>query len=107
MHDLLDVTAIDLNEPIGWVTISLNNSMLSSPVSDPGSTETPPSALRTHFLQVQVHTMHQNGRDTHIRQVKVFGPRPVTAPLGTATSSGRVPLDFFRTTDMTQFGLLR
>ena len=31
--------------------------------------------LRAHFIQVCVVSMHQNGRDTHIRQVKVYGPR--------------------------------
>lgn len=31
--------------------------------------------LRTFFLQVAVTAMHQNGRDTHIRQVKIYAPR--------------------------------
>ena len=31
--------------------------------------------LRTYFLQVAVLSNHQNGRDTHIRQVKIYGPR--------------------------------
>jgi hypothetical protein len=31
--------------------------------------------VRAHFLQLCVVGMHQNGRDTHIRQMKVFGPR--------------------------------
>ena len=31
--------------------------------------------LRAHFIQVCVVSMHQNGRDTHIRQAKIYGPR--------------------------------
>lgn len=31
--------------------------------------------LKAFCLQLAVLTNHQNGRDTHIRQVKVFGPR--------------------------------
>lgn len=33
------------------------------------------SPVRCHFVQVVVLASHQNGRDTHIRQVKIFGPR--------------------------------
>jgi len=29
---------------------------------------------RGHLLQISVLAMHQNGRDTHIRQVRIFGP---------------------------------
>lgn len=31
--------------------------------------------LKAHLLQLQILSNHQNGRDTHIRQVQVFGPR--------------------------------
>jgi len=31
--------------------------------------------IRGHFIQICISSMHQNGRDTHIRQVKIFGPR--------------------------------
>lgn len=31
--------------------------------------------LKAYFVQLAVISNHQNGRDTHIRQVKVFGPR--------------------------------
>ena len=42
LHDLVDITVIELTEPIGWVTISLttpNDNQVNE-------------ALRTHFLQV-------------------------------------------------------
>jgi anaphase-promoting complex subunit 10 len=31
--------------------------------------------LKAFCLQLAVLSNHQNGRDTHIRQIKVFGPR--------------------------------
>ena len=36
---------------------------------------TTPAVLRAHLLQICIAAMHQNGRDTHIRQAKVYGPR--------------------------------
>lgn len=30
--------------------------------------------VRAHMLQIMIHTNHQNGRDSHVRQVKVLGP---------------------------------
>jgi anaphase-promoting complex subunit 10 len=91
LHDLYDVAAVELNEPVGWVTLSL---------SDPEE-EGAGGCLRTHLLQVKVLAMHQNGRDTHVRQVRVLGPR----------ESHRVMGDFlyasFATVEMQQFALLR
>ena len=34
--------------------------------------------LNAYFVQLAVISNHQNGRDTHIRQVKVYGPRQDT-----------------------------
>ena len=31
--------------------------------------------MKAYLLQVCVLSNHQNGRDSHIRQIKVFGPR--------------------------------
>lgn len=31
--------------------------------------------LKAFFVQVAILSNHQNGRDTHVRQVKAFGPR--------------------------------
>lgn len=32
------------------------------------------SFVRAHMLQIVIHTNHQNGRDSHVRQVKLLGP---------------------------------
>jgi anaphase-promoting complex subunit 10 len=47
--------------------------------SQPGRFPAPlPRACRSvkaNILQLVVVTNHQNGRDTHLRQIRVFGPR--------------------------------
>ena len=84
--DLKEVKVVELNEPKGWVIISLT-------ASQPGtSSQTDESAmngemnarsylmpLRCHMLQIAVIANHQNGRDTHVRQVKIYGPREYVA----------------------------
>jgi hypothetical protein len=66
-HDLQEIHVQELNEPSGWVTI------LPTSVTSRG--DDPDAALRAHFIQVAVLANHQNGRDTHIRQIKISTPR--------------------------------
>lgn len=80
---------LELNEPTGWITIQLH---------DPIEHE---KLLRTHLIQVKILAMHQNGRDTHIRQLKVFGPRTV------ALSMANLPVNVFKTECMSQYCQLR
>ena len=35
------------------------------------------SPVRAYVLQIAILSNHQNGRDTHVRQVKLFGPEYV------------------------------
>lgn len=60
-HDLTPVTTVELEEPNGWVNIDV--------VDKDGQ------PLKGFLFQVSVLANHQNGRDTHIRQVKVFEPK--------------------------------
>merc|ERR1712196_565467 len=69
-------------EPDGWVTIHLARprgeaQCPSSPSCVPRDLEVGGAVnfVRTHFIQLAVLSNHQNGRDTHIRQITVFGPR--------------------------------
>ena len=73
MHDLVDVTAVELHKPVGWCQIRLHAPGAGSGDGDADEAELP---LRTHLLQVRVLSMHQGGKDTHVRQLCVFGPRP-------------------------------
>jgi len=74
-NDLREVKAVEMEEPEGWVVVPLG--------PEPGG-----GALGTYVLQIAVLSNHQNGRDSHIRQVKVYGP--TRDPLGNLGH----PLDF-------------
>lgn len=79
-HDLQEIQQLELKEPDGWINV---------PLAKPrGDTELPSGCtlrdpemggavdfIRTHFIQLAILTNHQNGRDTHVRQIKVHGPR--------------------------------
>jgi hypothetical protein len=65
---------VELNEPVGWCIIPLASP--PDPLDDI-SDDIPESGLprsrrivRTHLIQIEVCSMHQNGRDTHVRQGK-------------------------------------
>ncbi|CAI5934003.1 unnamed protein product [Closterium sp. NIES-64] len=61
MHPV-EVKLVEMNEPSGWVHIPLR------PSDDK-------EYLRAFYLQLAVISNHQNGRDTHIRQINIYGPR--------------------------------
>mmetsp|Transcript_10162 Transcript_10162/g.14920 ORF Transcript_10162/g.14920 Transcript_10162/m.14920 type:complete len:266 (+) Transcript_10162:68-865(+) len=71
LHDLQTVSVVELQEPVGWCIIPLDAP--PDPLDEDIVEEQQP--IRTHLVQVSVLTMHQNGRDTHVRQVKLFGPK--------------------------------
>ncbi|KXZ49243.1 hypothetical protein GPECTOR_22g835 [Gonium pectorale] len=62
-QDLKEVRVVELEEPSGWVVIPLT------------AEATPHEPLRAFYVQLAVLANHQNGRDTHIRQVKIFSAR--------------------------------
>ena len=103
-HDLREMKSAELNEPSGWVSVPLlfdatpDGTVL--PPGSQGAADDDPHArlvpLRTWFVQVCVVAMHQNGRDTHIRQVRVFGQRQAPAALAAG-----------ETTEFTQFQCIR
>ncbi|XP_075234963.1 anaphase-promoting complex subunit 10 isoform X2 [Lycorma delicatula] len=85
-NDLQEVEVIDLNEPTGWVMI---------PVKD--IRERP---IRTFMIQIAVTSNHQNGRDTHMRQIKIHSP----------TDQRTLPFDehgTFTTVDCKQYSCVR
>ncbi|KAK9841306.1 hypothetical protein WJX74_003566 [Apatococcus lobatus] len=61
-HDLKEIKCIDLEEPAGWTIVALQ------PPNHSGD-------LKACFVQLAILSNHQNGRDTHVRQIKIFGPR--------------------------------
>ncbi|ORX92760.1 anaphase-promoting complex, subunit 10 [Basidiobolus meristosporus CBS 931.73] len=60
-HDLQQVQAIEIGEVVGWVNCPLVSSDKISP-------------FRARYFQVVIYENHQNGKDTHIRQIKLYSP---------------------------------
>jgi anaphase-promoting complex subunit 10 len=63
-HDLEEIRVLHLDKPTGWVRIPVGNP------TGKGINR----YLRTWYIQVIIYFMHQNGRDTHVRCMKVLGP---------------------------------
>ncbi|PBC25727.1 anaphase-promoting complex subunit 10 [Apis cerana] len=59
-NDLQEIEVMDLNEPSGWVIIPIKD------IND--------RPIRTFMIQIAVISNHQNGRDTHMRQINVYSP---------------------------------
>lgn len=66
-HDLEEVRRCDVASPNGYVKIPLS--------SPPPAGDADMLPLRTNLLQFAVLANFDNGRDCHIRQIKVFGLR--------------------------------
>lgn len=74
LYDLVDVRYREFAEPQGWVHFALEK-------ADPGAAEeaeshesAPLAPIHVFLLQICVLGNHLNGKDTHIRALKVFGP---------------------------------
>lgn len=123
-HDLEEIKVVDLNEPVGWVSVPLhaepdplddnyeddddedeNMNINNQENQDENNKRKKP--LRTFLLQVCVVSMHQNGRDLHCRQIKVFGPRSETEALMRRTRNKDIGTSRFQTIEMSQFSSLR
>jgi anaphase-promoting complex subunit 10 len=85
-------SVVALSEPTGWCIIPLRSP--PDPLDDDDDDdddeeeedeekeekkENPNDSsrklVRAHLIRISVDQMHQNGRDTHIRQVQLYGPR--------------------------------
>jgi hypothetical protein len=111
-HNLEDVRTVDVREPVGWVTIPLwrkwgedvlDNILdpelaeMEDDVGDRRKAQVPPwkrKPMRAHLVQISILSMHQNGRDTHVRQVKIFGPRDYGNGSGMGIVAGQRGLHF-------------
>ena len=85
-NDLQEIEVVELQEPTGWVEI---------PLKDMNE-----RLVRTFLLQIAVIQNHQQGRHTHLRQVKIF------SPVVTKSVSSLDNINFV-TQDMKQFMFVR
>jgi len=73
-NDLTELQQVELNEPSGWIIVHLQ---------EPSSTDSEPppvtAAVRAFMIQIAVLSNHQNGRDTHLRHIKIHSPVHDTA----------------------------
>jgi anaphase-promoting complex subunit 10 len=75
-HDLEEIRVLHLDKPSGWVRIPVGNP-LGKGIN---------RYLRTWYIQVIIYFMHQNGRDTHVRCMKVLGPRSIGTTISTRSN---------------------
>lgn len=66
-YDLREVMQFSVPDPNGWMALPL--------CDDAGE------PMRTSMVQVAIIQNHQNGRDTHVRQVCIYGPRAATVTM--------------------------
>ena len=115
-HDLAELEVFELVEPVGWIELPIRTAAAAAAAAahaaavaaaveagdDPpelDEADLPPPDVRTNFLQLAILSNHQNGRDTHIRMVRVYGPK------GTHSLPGHIPP--FSTVAFSQFAGLR
>ncbi|RHZ76841.1 hypothetical protein Glove_188g31 [Diversispora epigaea] len=64
--DLQDLRTIELEEPDGWIDIQLSGDHTLTKTSRP---------VGANLFQIAIKSNQQNGKDSHIRQIKVFAPK--------------------------------
>lgn len=89
-QELREVKTFELEEISGWISFSFKE------MDENTMTQ---KLLCTNFVQICILQNHQNGRDTHLRQVKIYGPKKPSSSLSTSTQ--------FNSVDYSQFDTLR
>lgn len=123
-HDLEEIKVVEMHEPSGWVSVPLHAKAdpLDDDLNDCDDDLIPNNKrmeererklksrpLRTHLIQICILSMAQNGRDTHVRQVKLFGPRAGgdAAPIKAPATGFLLGLPRFQTVELSQFSTIR
>lgn len=60
-HDLLEVVSKQFIEPVGWQNVEFDESC-------------PDALLSCYLLKIKFLSNHQNGKDCHVRGIKIFSP---------------------------------
>mmetsp|Transcript_14356 Transcript_14356/g.26957 ORF Transcript_14356/g.26957 Transcript_14356/m.26957 type:complete len:323 (+) Transcript_14356:112-1080(+) len=129
-HDLEEIKVVEMNEPTGWVSVPLHAKIdpLDDVLNDccgggeddflsndkrveERERKLKSRPLRAHLIQICILTMAQNGRDTHVRQVKLFGPRAGSDAESSIKASSvtgfALGLPRFQTVELSQFSTIR
>lgn len=121
---------VEFREPSGWCIVPLCASRdalddLLEQDQDLNDEDEELRPVRAHLVEISILNMHQNGRDTHVRQVQLFGPKRDASVMAAAVvaspprqtqkqpyqdrvlSSLSTALPRFSTTEMSQFSTIR
>ncbi|CAD8079269.1 unnamed protein product [Paramecium primaurelia] len=90
IQDMKEVQFIELKEPYGWYVFALKTKLLNGQ-------EKP--YVSTINIQIVVLQNQHSGKDTHIRQVKIFGPRE--------KQNQGLSFPDFKTPEITQYASIR
>ncbi|CAK85744.1 unnamed protein product (macronuclear) [Paramecium tetraurelia] len=88
IQDMKEVQFIELKEPYGWYVIALKTKLLNDR-----------PYVSTINVQIVVLQNQHSGKDTHIRQVKIFGPRE--------NQNQGLSFPDFKTPELTQYASIR
>ena len=90
-NEMVEIKVVDFEEPVGWFQIKLEER------NSDGKTIRP--YIKTMTLQIVILQNTHNGRDTHIRNVKIFAPRD--------NKSFDLTFPNFESSDFTQYQVVR
>ena len=65
--EIVELKVLDYDQPVGWYQISLEEKNSDNEIYKP--------YIKSNMVQIVILQNNHNGRDTHIRCVKIFGPR--------------------------------
>ncbi|MBW0473334.1 hypothetical protein O181_013049 [Austropuccinia psidii MF-1] len=76
-QDLQVIKIVELKNPRGWQHIRLDGDQEDEEIVDDDDSEDSDTetTAKGHLFQIAVLANHLNGKDTHIRCLKIFGPR--------------------------------
>lgn len=90
-NEMIEIKLVDFEEPVGWFKISLEERNSKGEIIKP--------YIKTMCIQINILQNTFNGKDTHIRNFKVFSPRE--------HKSYDMSFPFFQSPEYTQFQIIR
>ncbi|KAH8916161.1 APC10-domain-containing protein [Atractiella rhizophila] len=94
LGDLNECVVAELNKPKGWQHFSLVHGQLGmsdSPAGMMDDKEKEKDVARISILQIAVLSNHLNGKDTHIRSIRIFSPLPSPSSSSTSLTTSLSP----------------